>query len=156
METAWICAPARTPFARAAKGALAAARSDDLLAQLFRQLFAGLPAEAIASVDDVVVGCAYPESEQGRNVARAVALASGLPDPVPAMTVTRLCASSLEATAIACARVRLGEASLLLVGGMESMSRVPLGGLQPSPHPDWLERRPDIYIAMGQTAERVA
>jgi acetyl-CoA acyltransferase len=156
MESAWICAARRTPFTRAGKGALAAARPDDLLAGLFRNLFAGLPAGTREAVDEVVVGCAYPEAEQGRNVARAVTLASGLPDRVPAMTLTRMCASSLEATAVACAKVRLGEASMVLVGGMESMSRIPMGGVKPSPNPEWLERRPEIYMAMGATAERVA
>jgi acetyl-CoA acyltransferase len=156
METAWICEPIRTPFTRAGKGSLAAARSDDLLAQLFQKLIGALPPAAITAIDDVIVGCAYPEGEQGRNVARAVTLGSGLPDRTPAMTLTRLCASSLEAVAVACARVRLGEAELVLAGGMESMSRIPLGGNQPSPNPVWLERRPDITIAMGQTAERVA
>ena len=156
MESAWILAARRTPFTRAGKGALAAARPDDLLANLFRHLLGELPAGARDAIDEVVVGCAYPEAEQGRNVARAIALASGLPDRVPAMTLTRMCASSLEATAIACAKVRLGEASMVLVGGMESMTRIPMGGVKPSPNPEWLERRPEIYMAMGQTAERVA
>ena len=153
---AWIVAAIRTPFTRATKGALASVRSDDLLAGLFRHLLAALPADSAARVDDVIVGCAYPEGEQGRNVGRAVALGSGLPDHVPAMTLTRLCASSLEATAIACQRVRAGDASLVLVGGMESMTRIPLGGANPSPNPRWREARPDIYISMGVTAERVA
>jgi acetyl-CoA acyltransferase len=156
MESAWICAAQRTPFTRAGKGALAAARPDDLLAGLFHRIFDGLPDGTRDAVDEVVVGCAYPEAEQGRNVARAIALASGLPDRVPAMTLTRMCASSLEATAIACAKVRLGEASMVLVGGMESMTRIPMGGVKPSPNPEWRERRPEIYMAMGQTAERVA
>ena len=156
VETAWICAASRTPFARAGKGALAGARPDDLLAGLFRRLLAGLPDGAREMVDEVVVGCAYPEAEQGRNAARAIALAAGLPDHVPAMTLTRMCASSLEATAIACAKVRLGEASLVLVGGVESMSRIPIGGVKPSPNPDLLERRPELYLSMGETAERVA
>ena len=156
MESAWICAAKRTPFTRAGKGALAAARPDDLLASLFRRLLAALPPGAREAVDEVIVGCAYPEAEQGRNVARAITLASGLADRVAAMTLTRMCASSLEATAIACAKVRLGEASLVLVGGMESMTRIPIGGVKPSPNPEWLERRPEIYMAMGLTAERVA
>lgn len=151
---AWIVGAARTPFTRATKGALANARADDLLAGLFRHLLAGMPSGV--SVDDVIVGCAYPEGEQGRNVARAVALGAGLPDHVPAMTLTRLCASSLEATAIACQRVASGDASLVLVGGMENMSRIPLGGANPSPNPRWLADRPDIYISMGRTAEHVA
>jgi len=153
-EQAWICSPLRTPFTRATKGALAAARADDLLAAVFRRIVDG--GIDPAALDEVIVGCAYPEGEQGRNVARAVTLGAGLPDRVAAMTLTRLCASSLEATAIAAARVRLGEASMVLVGGMESMSRIPLGGANPSPNPAWREARPDIYIAMGETAERVA
>jgi len=153
---AWLCSPARTPFTRAGKGALAACRSDELLAGLFRHTLAALPPGASDALDEVIVGCAYPEGEQGRNVARAITLASGLADRVPAMTLTRLCASSLEATAVACDRVRLGQASLVLVGGLESMSRIPLGGAAPSPNPAWLAERPDIYMAMGQTAERVA
>lgn len=153
---AWIVEAARTPFTRATKGALANARSDGLLAGLFRELVTRVPASVPDLLDEVIVGCAYPEGEQGRNVARAVTLAAGLPDRVPAMTLTRLCASSLEATAIACQRVRHGDASLVLVGGMETMSRIPLGGANPSPHPHWLAKRPDIYITMGQTAERVA
>src|SRR5437867_3112420 len=155
-EAAWICAASRTPFARAGKGALAGTRPDDLLAALFRRLLEGLPGRAREEVDEVVVGCAYPEAEQGRNAARAIALAAGLPDHVPAMTLTRMCASSLEATAIACAKVRLGEASLVLVGGVESMSLIPIGGVKPSPNPELLERRPELYLAMGVTAERVA
>ena len=156
MESAWICAAKRTPFTRAGKGVLAAARPDDLLAGLFERIFDGLPAATRDAVDEVIVGCAYPEAEQGRNVARAITLASGLTDRVPAMTLTRMCASSLEATAIACAKVRLGEASMVLVGGMESMTRIPMGGVKPSPNPAWLERRPEIYMTMGATAERVA
>jgi len=156
IETAWICAPRRTPFTRALKGALANRRADALLAGLFQDLMSSLPESALAAIDEVIVGCAYPEGEQGRNVARAIALGAGLPDTVSAMTLTRLCASSLEATAIACAKVRLGEASLVLVGGMESMSRIPLGGANPSPNPAWVEKRSEIYMAMGETAERVA
>ncbi len=154
--TAWLCAPSRTPFTRAGKGALAASRSDALLASLFRHLVGTMRREAVSAIDEVIVGCAYPEGEQGRNVARAITLGCGLPDSVAAMTITRLCASSLEATAIAAARVRLGDATMVLVGGMESMSRIPLGGANPSPNPEWMGTRPDIYMAMGETAERVA
>ena len=151
-----IVAATRTPFTRAGKGALAAARPDDWLAALFRRLIAELPPGGLDLLDEVIVGCAYPEAEQGRNVARPIALASGIPDRVPAMTLTRMCASSLEATAIACAKVRLGEARLVLVGGLESMTRIPMGGVKPSPNPEWLAHRPEIYMAMGETAERVA
>ncbi|HEY3215849.1 MAG TPA: thiolase family protein [Candidatus Eisenbacteria bacterium] len=156
METAWIVAAKRTPFTRAGKGALAAARPDDWLAALFRHLLETLPRGAQDRLDEVVVGCAYPEAEQGRNAARLVALNAGVPDRVPAMTLTRMCASSLEATAVACAKIRLGEARLVLVGGMESMTRLPTGGIKPSPNPALMERRPEAYMAMGLTAERVA
>jgi acetyl-CoA acyltransferase len=156
VNTAWIVAATRTPFTRAGKGALATARPDDLLSVLFRRLVAELPSGGTDALDEVIVGCAYPEAEQGRNVARAIALASGIPDRVAAMTLTRMCASSLEATAIAAAKVRLGEARMVLVGGVESMTRIPMGGVKPSPNPEWLEHRPEIYMAMGETAERVA
>ncbi|MBI5710308.1 MAG: thiolase family protein [Candidatus Eisenbacteria bacterium] len=155
METAWIVAARRTPFTRSGKGALAGARPDDLLATLFRDLTSTLPG-TLERLDEVVVGCAYPEAEQGRNAARLIALNAGVPVRVPAMTLTRMCASSLEATAVAAAKVRLGEASLVLVGGMESMTRIPMGGVKPSPNPGLMERKPDAYIAMGLTAERVA
>jgi acetyl-CoA acyltransferase len=155
-NAAWIVAATRTAFTRAGKGALATARPDDLLAVLFRRLIAELPSGGIDALDEVIVGCAYPEAEQGRNVARAIALASGIPDRVAAMTLTRMCASSLEATAIGAAKVRLGEARLVLVGGVESMTRIPMGGVKPSPNPEWLAHRPEIYVAMGETAERVA
>ena len=156
MSEAWVVAMRRTPFTRAGKGLLAAARPDDLLAALFRHVLGELPEGARAAVDEVVVGCAYPEAEQGRNAARFITLMAGLPDAVPAMTLTRMCASSLEATAVAAAKVRLGEAQLVLVGGTESMSRIPMGGVKPSPNPAFSEARPDAYLSMGLTAERVA
>ncbi|TMQ66478.1 MAG: thiolase family protein [Candidatus Eisenbacteria bacterium] len=156
MESAWIVAARRTAFTRAAKGAFVTARPDDLLASLFRDLLGTLPPSGQDRLDEVVVGCAYPEAEQGRNAARLVALAAAVPERVPAMTLTRMCASSLEATAVACAKVRLGEARLVLVGGMESMTRIPIGGVKPSPNRALLERAPDAYMAMGLTAERVA
>jgi acetyl-CoA acyltransferase len=156
MENAFIVAARRTPFTRAGKGALAQARPDDLLAALFRSVLAGLPGGALERLEEVIVGCAYPEAEQGRNAGRLIALNAGVPERVPAMTLTRMCASSLEATAIACAKVRLGEAAMVLVGGMESMTRIPMGGVKPSPNPGLMERRPEAYMAMGLTAERVA
>ncbi len=155
MNDAWIVDPRRTPFTRAGRGALAAARPDDLLAGVFSGLLAAHPGSR-ETLDEVIVGCAYPEAEQGRNAARWVALMAGVSDRVPAMTLTRMCASSLEATAVACAKVRLGEASLVLVGGMESMTRIPMGGVKPSPNPRLEQARPQALIAMGLTAEKVA
>src|SRR5215468_8276428 len=155
MTNAWIVDPRRSAFSRAGKGAFAATRPDDLLAELFAALLAEHPGAAEA-LDDIVVGCAYPEAEQGRNPARAAALLAGVPDRVPAMTLTRMCASSLEATAVAAAKVKQGEASLVLVGGVESMTLVPMGGVKPSPNPRFAELRPEALLTMGQTAERVA
>jgi acetyl-CoA acyltransferase len=155
MTNAWIVDPRRSAFTRAGKGAFAQTRPDDLLAALFVELLAAHPGAAEA-LDDVVVGCAYPEAEQGRNPARAIALLAGIPDRVPAMTLTRMCASSLEATAVAAAKVKLGEASLALVGGVESMTLVPMGGVKPSPNPRFAKERPEALFTMGQTAERVA
>jgi acetyl-CoA acyltransferase len=155
MGDAWIVDPRRSAFTRAGKGAFAGTRPDDLLAALFAELLAAHPGAAEA-LDDVVVGCAYPEAEQGRNPARAAALLAGIPDRVPAMTLTRMCASSLEGAAVAAAKVRLGEASLVLVGGVESMTLVPMGGVKPSPNPRFAAQRPEALLTMGQTAERVA
>ena len=156
MDTAWIVAARRSAFTRAGKGAFAATRPDELLAAVFRGLLAGLPPDVPERLDEVVVGCAYPEAEQGRNSARIVSLRAGLADRVPAMTLTRMCASSLEATAVACDRVRLGEAALVLVGGMESMTLIPMGGVKPSPNAALQAGRPEAYMTMGQTAEEVA
>jgi acetyl-CoA acyltransferase len=156
MDTAWIVATRRSAFTRAGKGAFAATRPDDLLAAVFAGLLAGLPPGTAERLDEVIVGCAYPEAEQGRNSARVVALRAGLADRVAAMTLTRMCASSLEATAVACARVRLGEADLVLVGGMESMTLIPMGGVKPSPNPALTASRPEAYMTMGMTAEEVA
>jgi len=155
MTNAWIVDPRRSAFTRAGKGAFAATRPDDLLAELFAALLEAHPASAEA-LDDIVVGCAYPEAEQGRNPARAAALLAGIPDRVPAMTLTRMCASSLEATAVAASKIRQGEASLVLVGGIESMTLVPMGGVKPSPNPRFAKQRPEALLTMGQTAERVA
>src|SRR5262249_27989677 len=126
MTNAWIVDPRRSAFTRAGKGAFAATRPDDLLAAVLGELLLAHSGGGEAP-DDIVVGCAYPEAEQGRNPARAVALLAGIPDRVPAMTLTRMCASSLEATAVAASKIRQGEASLVLVGGIESMTLVPMG-----------------------------
>jgi acetyl-CoA acyltransferase len=156
MDTAWIVAARRTAFTRAGKGAFAATRPDEMLAAVFRDLLGGMPPGTAERLDEVVVGCAYPEAEQGRNSARVVALRAGLPERVAAMTLTRMCASSLEATAVACDRVRLGEAALVLVGGMESMTLIPMGGVKPSPNLQLQADRPEAYMSMGLTAEEVA
>lgn len=156
MREAVIVSAARTAVGKAPKGTLRATRPDDLAAAAMRgalERAAGLDASAIA---DVIVGCAMPEGEQGMNLARIASLRAGLPVESAAMTVNRFCASGLEAIALAAERVRSGGADVILAGGAESMSMVPMGGNKISVNP-WLERHyPDSYLSMGLTAERVA
>jgi acetyl-CoA acyltransferase len=109
-----------------------------------------------AVIDDVIVGCAHPEGEQGWNVARWALLRAGLPVEVPGVTVNRFCASGLEAIALATDRIAAGRARAVLAGGTESMSMIPIGGLKPSPNPHFVENYPEAYMTMGLTAERVA
>jgi acetyl-CoA acyltransferase len=148
----------RTAIARAKKGALALTRPDDLLVQLMRGVLdraqkLGLDPEVI---DDVLIGCAMPEAEQGLNVARIAALGAGLPDTVSAATVNRFCSSGVETIATAAAKIIAGHADVLLAGGVESMTMVPMSGNKPSMSPDIVERMPDVYVGMGITAENVA
>ena len=133
MTDAVIVSAVRTPVGRAPKGRLRHARPDDLAAIVLREALARVPAIAADEVDDVVVGCAMPEGEQGLNVARIASLRAGLPVSASAMTVNRFCASGLEAIAIAADRVRSGAATVALAGGTESMSLIPMGGRNVSP-----------------------
>ena len=156
MTSAVIVSACRTPVGRARKGALAGTRPDDLGALVLREALARAPGVEAAAVDDVILGCAFPEAEQSLDVGRLCALAAGLPDSVPAMTVNRFCASGLQSIAQAADRITAGGARAVLAGGIESMSLVPMTGhvFRPSP---WLaEHLPEAYIAMGHTAERVA
>ncbi|MGH9535063.1 MAG: acetyl-CoA C-acyltransferase [Terriglobales bacterium] len=150
-----IVAAVRTPVGRAFKGSLAHTRPDDLAALVLREALrrANYPAEA---VEDVVLGCAMPEAEQGMNVARIAALRAELPVSVAAMTVNRFCASGLEAIAHASERIGAGGGDAALAGGAESMSLIPMGGHKVSVNPWLQEHRPDSYLSMGLTAERVA
>lgn len=144
----------RTPFGRAGKGAYADVRPDDLAVELIRAHQLRYPSLWKTLPDDLVMGCAYPEGEQGYNVARPVALGAGL--PIPAMTVNRLCASSLEASAIAAARIQTGFAERILVAGLESMSRIPRRGANFSESPSIRTASTHAYIPNGDTAEEVA
>lgn len=150
-----IVAAARTPVGRAFKGGLAATRPDDLAALVLREVLrrAQWPEEEI---EDVVLGCAMPEAEQGMNVARIAALRAALPVAVAAVTVNRFCASGLEAIAQASERIRAGGATAALAGGTESMSLIPMGGHKIAINPWLAEHHPDSYLSMGLTAERVA
>jgi len=158
IQDAYIVTPRRTAVGKAQKGAFRRVRPDDLLVHCIRGLLEANPGVDPARIEDLIVGCAMPEGEQGMNVARNAALLAGLPDRVPGMTVNRYCSSGLQSIAIAADRIRLGESDLILAGGTESMSLVPMGGHHPAFNPRIFERREDFGIAygMGITAEKVA
>jgi len=156
LRSAVLVSARRSAVGRALKGALATTRPDDLAAQVLRGTLADLPALPPDAIDDVVLGCAMPEAEQGLNVARIVALHAGLPDAVSAMTVNRFCASGLQAVAICAERIMVGAIDCAVAGGIESMSIVPMGGNKAVLNPDIVRTRPEIYISMGLTAENVA
>ncbi len=156
MPESVIVAAVRTPVGRAPRGALSTTRPDDLAAAALSGVLEKMPALEKTSVDDVILGCAQPEGEQGWNIARMAALRAGLPVEIPGATVNRLCASGLEAIAIADHRIRSGSAQVILAGGAESMSLIPMGGNKPSPNPWLTENYPASLLTMGLTAERVA
>ncbi|HTW61474.1 MAG TPA: acetyl-CoA C-acyltransferase [Terracidiphilus sp.] len=145
----------RTPVGRAPKGALSTTRPDDLAALAMRAALERVSALDEAEIDDVILGCAQPEGEQGWDVARWAILRAGLPVEIPGATVNRLCSSGLEAIAMADQRVRSGGARAIVAGGTESMSLIPMGGLKPSPNPWMAEHYPASLLTMGLTAERV-
>jgi acetyl-CoA acyltransferase len=156
MPEAVIVSAIRTPVGRAPKGALSTTRPDDLAAAAILGALQRVSVLDKAEIDDVILGCAQPEGEQGWDVARWAALRAGLPVEVPGVTVNRLCSSGLEAIAQADLRIRAGGERVVLAGGVESMSLLPFGGLKPSPNPWMAEHYPASLITMGLTAERVA
>jgi len=152
-----IVAAARSPLCRAGKGAFRLTRIDDVAAQVLRRLVSSIAGLKPGDVEDLIVGCAMPEGEQGYNVARQIALLAGLPVETAALTVNRFCASSLEALHIAAAKIESGQGEVFVAGGIESMSHVPIGGFNPSFNEKLMcENVPDAYISMGATAENVA
>jgi len=157
LRDAYICAARRTPVGKAPRGVFCRTRPDDLLAHAIRATLADAPGVDPGAIEDVIVGCAMPEGEQGMNVARIGLLLAGLPDGVPGVTVNRFCASGLQSVAQAADRIRLGESDLVLAGGTESMSLIPMMGARPAFNPRIFDDA-DIAIAygMGITAERVA
>jgi len=155
MSSAVIASAVRTPVGRAFKGNLRATRPDDLAALVLREALRRAPGVAPEEIEDIVLGCAMPEAEQGMNVARIAGLRAEFPVAVSAMTVNRFCASGLEAIAIGAARVDAGAAAVL-AGGTESMSMIPMGGHRIAPNPWLFEHRPESYLSMGLTAERLA
>jgi acetyl-CoA acyltransferase len=156
MPEAVIVSAIRTPVGRAPKGALSTTRPDDLAALAVAGALEKIPALNRAEIDDVILGCALPEGEQGWNIARMAALRAQLPVEVPGITVNRFCASGLEAIVQADLRIRSGGERVVVAGGVESMSLLPFGGLKPSPNPWLAEHYPASLLSMGLTAERVA
>jgi acetyl-CoA acyltransferase len=145
----------RTPVGKAPRGALRHTRPDDLAAVVIRALIDRYP-QVRDDIEDVILGCAMPEGEAGNNLARMALLRAGLPDAVPGMTINRFCSSGLQAIALAADRIRAGSAHVMIAGGSESMSMTPRGGLKPAPNPWFVDHRPEVYMTMGLTAERVA
>jgi acetyl-CoA acyltransferase len=156
MRDAVIVSAVRTAVGKAGKGALRRTRPDDMAAEAIKGALARVPAVEPAQVEDVILGCAMPEAEQGMNVARIASLLAGLPVTAAAVTVNRFCSSGLQAIAMAADSVAAGRAELAVAGGTESMSLVPMGGHKLAPNPTLLERYPDSYLGMGLTAELVA
>ena len=156
MPKAVLVAAVRTPVGRAPKGSLSTTRPDDLAATALSGALDRVPNLDKAEIDDVILGCAQPEGEQGWNIARMAALRAGLPVEIPGVTVNRLCASGLEAIALASQRIRSGAAQVIVAGGAESMSLIPMGGNKPSPNPWLAANYPASLLTMGLTAERVA
>ena len=155
MQEAVIVDCLRTPVGKAPRGALRNTRPDELAALVIRRLLAAYPRVSPADVEDVILGCAMPEAESGNNMARIAALRAGLPDTVPGITVNRFCSSGLQSIAMAADRIRSGGAEILIAGGSESMSLIPMGGHKPAPNPWFADHRPEVYINMGLTAEHV-
>jgi acetyl-CoA acyltransferase len=155
MPNAVIAGYARSPFHLATKGDLARVRPDDLAAQVIRGLIdkSGVKVE---DIEDIILGCAFPEAEQGLNVARLIGLLADLPIKVGGMTVNRFCGSSMSSVHIAAGQIAIGAGEVFVCAGVESMSRVPMMGYNPLPSPDLAKKRPGAYMSMGETAENVA
>ena len=156
MQEAVLVSAVRTPVGRSGRGAFATTRPDDLASAAVRGALDRVPALEATEIEDVILGCAMPEAEQGWNLARNVVLRTGLPVGIGGVTVNRLCASGLEAVAQAAMRIQTGSAKVVVAGGAESMSMIPMGGAKPSPNPWLTEHYPASLLTMGLTAERVA
>ena len=156
MPEAIIVSAVRTPVGRAYKGSLRATRPDDLAALAIKEAIKRVPGLEAREIDDIILGCAMPEGEQGMNVARIAALRAGLPVETSAMTINRFCASGLQAIALAAERIRSGAAEVIIAGGTESMSMVPMGGNKIAPNPWLVDNYPDSYINMGLGTENIA
>lgn len=155
MKNVVIAGYARSPFTLAKKGGLARVRPDDLAAQVVRELIARTHVNPV-DIEDIIMGCAFPEGEQGMNVARLIGLLSDLPISVAGMTVNRFCGSSMQSVHIAAGAIQMGAGEVFICAGVESMSRIPLGGYNPMFNPVLHHKQPGAYMGMGDTAENVA
>ena len=156
MRDAYIVTSVRTPGCKRKKGAFNDTRPEDLIAFILDAAVEKTPALEKKDVEDIMVGCAFPEAEQGMNIGRVAALMAGFPVEVSGATINRFCSSGLEAIALAALRVMSGWSEVTIGGGVESMTYVPLGGYMPRPNPEWTKQHADLYTSMGITAENVA
>jgi acetyl-CoA acyltransferase len=156
MSSPVIVSAVRTAVGKAPKGKLSATRPDDIAAIAMRAALDRVPGLRADDLDDIYIGCAMPEAEQGMNVARVAAFRAGIPYTVPAMTLNRFCSSGLQSIAFAADRIASGSAHCILAGGTESMSMIPMGGHKIAPNPTLIETNPDTYLSMGLTAENLA
>src|SRR5712672_33487 len=156
MKEAVIVSAVRTAVGKAPKGTLRDTRPDEMGAAVIKAAMARVPGLTAAEIDDVIMGCAMPEAEQGMNVARAAAIRAGLPVETSAMTINRFCSSGLQTIAMASDRVRTNGAEVIVAGGLESMSMIPMGGHIIRPNPYLVEHYPDFYLNMGLATENVA
>src|SRR5438045_1857474 len=156
MREVVIASAVRTPVGRAEKGGLRATRPDEIAATAIKGALARVPQLDAKEIEDVILGCAMPEAEQGMNVARIASLRAGLPVECSAMTINRFCSSGLQSIAMAAERIMSGGADVIVAGGVESMTMIPMGGNKVSANPWLIEHYPDAYLSMGLTAERLA
>jgi acetyl-CoA acyltransferase len=156
MKEAIIASSVRTPVGKAFKGTLRTTRPDDLAAIAIQEAIRRVPGLDPKDIEDIIMGCAMPEAEAGMNVARNSALRAGLPVEIPAITINRFCSSGLQSIAMAAERIIAGCADVILAGGTESMTMIPMGGNKVSPNPWLMDHNPDAYLSMGLTAENVA
>jgi acetyl-CoA acyltransferase len=156
MKEAVVVSAVRTAVGKAPRGILKDTRPDDIAAMVIKEAFARVPGLKMEDVDDIVLGCAFPESDQGLNLGRVVAMRAGFPHTVPGQTVNRFCSSGLQAIATAAYEIMAGSTEVMIAGGVEFMSQVPIMGLTPSPNPYLVEHNPQAYTSMGLTAENVA
>jgi len=156
MKEAVVVSAVRTAVGKAPRGILKDTRPDDIGALIIKEAVARVPGLKLEEIDDVVIGCAFPESDQGLNLGRVLAMRAGFPFTVPGQTVNRFCSSGLQAIATAAFEIMAGSAEVMIAGGVEFMSQVPIMGLTPSPNPYLVVHNPQAYTSMGLTAENVA